>query len=103
MSYSLYLDDERFPKTDRNWLIARTVDEAKSIISINGFPSYISLDHDLQTEETGYDFVKWLVEYDLDNNIIPDDFTYNLHTANSVGRDNMGGLLNHYLKYKKEK
>lgn len=95
----LYVDDERYPKTD-NWIIVRSFTEAKEFIVTKGCPSYISFDHDLGLDGTGLDLAKWLVEEDLDNNIIPDDFDFNVHSANPVGAENIRSLINSYLTFK---
>lgn len=98
MKNSLYLDDERTPKTDRNWVIARAFDEALLYVEQNGIPEYISFDHDLGEEKTGYDFAKWIVEQDLDGTYcIPANFAFNVHSANGPGAANIRGLLDSYL------
>lgn len=63
----------------------------------------ISFDHDLGDDDTAMIFVKWLIDYDLDNNgkIIPENFSYNVHSANPVGKENIEGLLQSYLNFKK--
>ena len=100
---SMYLDDERHPKTERDWFIVRTYNEALQYIVSHDCPSYISFDHDLGTEKTGYDFAKALVEFDLDSNMsyIPEDFEFNVHSANPVGRDNIRMYLTTYLEMRK--
>jgi hypothetical protein len=104
MSWSLYIDDERVPKTKRSWVVVRNVDEAKTVVLESGCPSYISFDHDLGSDiesESGYGFAKWLVDADLDGKVrIPDDFQFNVHSANPVGRENIEAILNAYLEYK---
>jgi len=63
MTYSLFLDDERFPPNDgKNWEIARNFDDVLKLISTFGAPSYISFDHDLGEDEiNGHEIVKkWL-------------------------------------------
>lgn len=96
-NFYLYLDDERFPKTDKPWTIVRSFDEFKRAILDNGLPGEMSLDHDLgENLPTGYDCVKWLVhtkKYDLRNVII------NVHSANGVGKDNMEGLIKSWNKF----
>jgi len=103
----LYLDDIRVPvhvgsgfKDTPGWLMARTYDEAVNLVQLHGCPIYISFDHDLGDEnaKTGYDFAKWLVDQDLDNNIIPTEFEFNVHSANPVGAANITNLLDAYLK-----
>jgi hypothetical protein len=100
MSRPLYLDDLRSPTTERDWVICRSVEEAKRFCGQYGCPTYISFDHDLgDNVPTGMDFAKWLTECDLDNGgtFIPVDFTYNIHSANPVGEKNIRGLLDNYL------
>lgn len=100
---NLYLDDERDPKTNREWIIIRSFDEAMAYFEANDCPSYISFDHDLGTEKTGYDVAKMLVEKDMDEEMlyIPNDFEYNVHSANPVGRENINMYLLTYLKMRK--
>ena len=100
MTYSLFVDDERNPKTKAPvgyWIVARSADDAKAVIFMCGQPLYISMDHDLGEEKpTGYDFVKWLVDCHMQK---PFDFPeFNYHTANPVGRDNMKSYVDNYLK-----
>lgn len=103
--YNLFLDDIRDPDwvftDDREWVIARNVCEAIDHILVYGFPDFISFDHDLGYElETGYDFAKWLVDQDLDNDWITDEFSFHVHSANPVGAENIRCLLNNYLNFK---
>lgn len=98
---SLYLDDERIPKTDRHWKIVRSYDEAVSYVIAYGLPTHVSFDHDLGLGKSGYDFAKWIVEYDLDHpGTIPDGFSFNVHSANPVGAANISGLITSYLRSK---
>ena len=54
---------------------------------------FISFDHDLGSEYTGYDMAKYIVEYNLQL----DGFT--VHSMNSVGRKNIFEILNRYGYY----
>lgn len=103
--WKLYLDDVR--PCPQGFVLARSFDEAIELIKANGCPSFISFDHDLglipnEVELNGHSLAKWLVEKDLDDQIIPDHFDYNIHSANSLGRDNIKGLLDQYLIYRKK-
>jgi hypothetical protein len=98
------------------WAIVRSFDEAVQWVKDNGFPKFISFDHDLgwekfdtnengiivvtepDIEKSGYDFAKWLIEYDLDTNLMPDDFAFTVHSMNPVGAANISRILNSYLK-----
>ena len=102
----MYLDDLRTP-IERFDFIARSYDEAISIIKKYGIPNYISFDHDLGVDrndnllKTGYDLAKWIVDSDLNNDLkLPQDFTYRVHSQNPVGKRNIIYLLKQYLEYK---
>lgn len=102
--YKLFVDDERFPPNDGEfWIIARTITEVQSAIQHNGFPKFISWDHDLgEDQPSGYDIAKWIVEEDLNDSIIPDDFDFYVHSQNPIGAGNIEGLLRQYLQVKKQ-
>ena len=96
------MDDERTPKTTQHpWKVVRSYEDAKTHIIMNGVPDYISFDHDLGTEKTGYDFVKWLVDMDMNEKYtIPEGFEFNVHSANVPGKISIESYLNSYLKQK---
>lgn len=101
MTYFMYLDDERNPKTKRDWKVVRSVEEAQHWVSQYGCPKYISFDHDLGDQvPTGFDFAKWLVDQDMESDILPPDFKFNVHSANPVGRANIQGYLDNYLDFR---
>ena len=97
----LYLDDERFPKS-KDWNIVRDFGEFKSWIEENGLPSLVSFDHDLgknddgTIKENGVDCARWMCNYCADSGLpLP---KYNIHTANSVGHDNILSVLKTFEK-----
>jgi hypothetical protein len=117
--YKLYLDDVRTP-VEKEWVVARNYEEFVKVIQELGLKNInvISLDHDLGEsaiaeyyanakpnntidyenilEKTGMDCCKFLVNESMDTNIpLPQVF---VHSANPVGRVNMMGLINNYLK-----
>lgn len=98
----LFIDDERNPKTDKPWKIVRSYDEAIRFFNEHGIPSYISFDHDLGDEQakTGLDIVKWLIEDDMQHSSLPKNFSYNVHSANPVGRKNIESLFSSYMEFK---
>jgi hypothetical protein len=101
----LFLDDERFPPdTPLPWEIVRSYNEAVAYVKENGIPGFISFDHDIQSEpENGYTFSKWLVEQDLDGtHCFPDNFDFEVHSANPVGAENIRQYLNLYLSHRKK-
>jgi len=97
-TYSLFLDDEREPadsSTD-NWVICRTFEEAVEMFK-SCIPDKISFDHDLGTEKSGYDFAKWIVEYDMDHKVLNSTFSFYVHSQNPVGKNNIEQLLFGYF------
>lgn len=100
----IYLDDLRNPSTQSDWVIIRTSADAVGYVRKFGCPDMISFDHDLGGDDTTMVFLKWLIDYDLDSNgkIIPEDFSYTIHSSNPCGRENIDGLLQSYLNFKKK-
>ena len=117
----LFLDDERMPRDVKwlliggvgswgaDWQIVRSFDEAIKWVQDNGFPDVISFDHDLglmhyandySDGKTGYDFAKWLVEYDMDTNTMPGTFSFTVHSKNPQGTINIEKLLDNYIRFK---
>lgn len=108
MSYALFLDDERHPPHNgKDWCVARSVTEAIHLVEELGVPESISFDHDLgsfqgRPEPSGMDFAKWLVQHDLDHNILDQRFTFTVHSMNPVGAKNIQSYMESYLKSKFE-
>lgn len=99
----LYIDDERTPTTDHDWIVVRSVNEALDYLRSNTCPSYISFDHDLgDAVLTGNHIAQWIVDRDLvdGGTYIPDDFEFNIHSANPAGRDNIKATLEGYLAFR---
>ena len=95
----LFLDDLRDPPDD-TWTIARSFSEAVALIEEHGIPGTISFDHDLGDDKTGLDFAHYLIDLDLEKHLLLDNFTYQVHSANPVGRDNIVGLMERYLRFR---
>jgi len=95
----LYIDDIRNPKGNFDY-IARNSEEAIEFMIRNGCPVFISWDHDLGGDDTSLRVVKWMIEMDLDmeKEFIPENFKFFVHSANPVGKANIEGYLNAYLK-----
>lgn len=103
---AIFLDDERFPKTHHyDWVILRSVEDAQKYVLENGCPSYISFDNDLQRELEGWNFAQWLIDQDLNQNgnFLPENFAFNVHSANVAASDLIFSKLDSYLRYKRAK
>jgi len=103
--WSLFLDDERFPPDDgREWKIARTHQEVIDLIELHGMPVFVSFDHDLGDlipNGNGHIVAKYLCELDMHTEYtFPEGFDYYVHSQNPVGRDNIIGYMNSYMKYR---
>ncbi len=115
MGVALYLDDIRdpsiIPQGYNEWVIVRSFNEFVTYIENYGIPEFVSFDHDLAYEhyaimdsidydkyenKTGMDCAKWLVDYCMDNNQIPPEFT--VHSANPEGSLNILYLLNNFRR-----
>ncbi|SOE64732.1 hypothetical protein SAMN05446935_2517 [Burkholderia sp. YR290] len=97
--YRLFIDDIRDPVVP-DWVIARTSSEAITALEARGCPFEISFDHDLGGDDTAMVVAKKLISMDLDagGGFIPADFVYSVHSANPVGKSNIEGLLEAYLR-----
>lgn len=104
----LFLDDLRFPKEVTwvelphvEWEIVRSYAEAVTWVQTNGWPVFVSFDHDLgdvesTLEKTGYDFAHWLIEDDLTNYSMPIDFDFAVHSMNHIGKKRIEALFENY-------
>lgn len=90
----LYLDDLR--PILKGFIGLRSYVEFVAYVTQFGLPDFISFDHDLGLEESGFDCAKWLVNYCLNNRKKLPDFT--VHSQNPVGKQNIESLLNNFKK-----
>lgn len=102
----MFLDDIRVPIENYD-IVVRSYDEAIEFVKLNGIPTFISFDHDLGCDEignilkSGYDFAKCLVDMDIENiHKFPNNFTFDIHSANPIGKNNIKSILNNYLLFK---
>ena len=104
MGIRIFLDDERVPKVEDFSFIVRCWTDwcillnwcKKNRIKI----SYISFDHDLGEGNSGYDCCKLLVEMDIENQLLSKDFSYNIHSGNIIGGNNIKWYLKNCLLMK---
>lgn len=96
----IFLDDERFPVTD-DFVICRNYTEFMAVVRTYQNIKFISFDHDLGPDETGHDCVKFLVNYDIDADILDAEFTFYVHSQNPTGARNIQNYLDDYLGKKR--
>lgn len=98
----LFIDDERFPPDDgADWHIVRSSKEAIDYVSENGFPDFISFDHDLGGQDTSMVFLHAVSDSILEFDSMP--FAYYVHSQNPIGVANIHGLLNSLAKFQRNK
>lgn len=102
LSMKLFVDDERDPPNDNEpWFIVRNYTAFYNFLRDFGCPDFISFDHDLgENTPTGFDIAKLLVDYDMDYDIINQDFKFYVHSQNPVGKVNIERYLSQYLEMK---
>lgn len=128
MTYNLFLDDCRKASDaygytynplyiDLHWLVVVDYDQFTDKIEhyydlMGVLPNIISFDHDLadvhyqhqsdipyddMEEKTGYHCAKWLVDFCMDKKLeLPE---YYSHSMNPVGKSNILGYLDNYVKF----
>ena len=91
--------DERYK--EENWDVVRDFIDFKNyfleIKSLEQMPTLISFDHDLGLGKTGYDAIKWFLDYCLERNYKIPEILF--HTGNPVGLRNMYEYLKNFLKH----
>lgn len=117
--WNLFLDDERFPADvtwahwtiqqgycEGEWEIARNLTDVIVLIEwIGTMPQFVSFDHDLGSDQdggfvgNGLKVAQYLIDLDMDTDIkFPDNFAFYVHSKNPVGKANIEGLMNGYLR-----
>lgn len=98
----VYLDDVRIPPNDKKWMVLRSSKEAIDFVKNHGCPEYWSFDHDLGEDDTTMVFLKWLIDFDIENggSIIPKNFKWDIHSSNPPGRENIHGFLTSYTNHR---
>lgn len=130
----IYLDDVRTP-VDKDWIVVRNYDQFVTQVMLIGLENIetISFDHDLGEtamkeyytnvspnyqlnydnilEKTGYDCVKWMINYYYDNLYVSEELISRaskkmlgipfpqiyVHSANPIGSANIMGYVNNFL------
>ena len=90
----LFIDDIRNPSED--YIVLRSSEDAIQFIKQNGWPEFISFDHDLGGEDTTMVFLKRLVNEVWDGKTMPPD--YIVHSANPIGSKNIVSFMESWKK-----
>ena len=91
----LYLDDLR--PTPEGFDRVYSYKEFVAYLERKGLPDFISFDHDLGEDLSGYDCAKYLVAYCLEHQFpLPD---YQVHSQNPIGKENIERLLENFKKF----
>jgi len=110
----LFVDDERDPAfllrlrdrgeqidPDGPWTVVRTQWAAQAHLLAHGLPDLISFDHDYGPPEAGdgHGLAKWMVDQALDGRLDLNGLRYQVHSQNPIGRQNIEGVLDGYLRF----
>jgi len=88
----LFLDDVR--QMPPGYYRVYNYQEFTSFILKNGLPDFISFDHDLGDAKSGFDCAKFLADYCLNQKFT--FITFQVHSQNPVGKQNIESLLNNF-------
>jgi hypothetical protein len=91
----VYLDDLRPLPSDFD-VLARSSAEALDLLR-GGRVRFLSLDHDLGGEDTGYLVARWIEQAAFEGTLPP--LGWAIHSANPVGRRNMEMALRRAERY----
>jgi len=91
----LFIDDERMPPSD-DYVVVRSSQDAIDHIKANGWPTFISFDHDLGGDDTTMVFLKRLMNEIWDGKTNPPD--YQIHSANPIGKLNIQSFMESWKK-----
>ena len=99
----IFIDDVREAPPNFD-VTLRSSQEAILWMTVNGIPDHISFDHDLGGDDTAMRIVHWMIDVDLESeyDLIPNNFTFQVHSANPVGAENIAKTLQGYLKFRNE-
>lgn len=98
MTYSIFLDDERFPPDysgffdNTNPIIVRSYSEFMRLINEYGPPEKVSLDHDLGEDMDGMDCLKSLIAFCASRGLPFPEFQ--VHSMNPIGSKEMQDYIN---------
>jgi len=98
----LFIDDIRQPYNlySGDFMVARNVNDAISLVNRYGLPIFISFDHDLGESGDVRDFVKWLCDYMIEKDVkFPKGFTYQVHSQNPVGKEWIKGTMDNMINH----
>lgn len=96
----LWVDDVREPPYSGEWIVVRSVHQAKTAINwyehqMNDDTILISLDHDAgDFAQDGGDYIK-LLDWLEEEGIVDTGYSFHIHSQNPVGIENMRRIIEH--------
>ena len=97
----IFIDDERFPADNSGeWCIVRSSQAAIDLVILQGYPEFISFDHDLGGEDTSIKFVDWMINNTLDTgNFTQFPKNFSVHSQNPIGTKNIIGKMTGFINF----
>ncbi len=104
MSWKLFLDDNRDPKT-KDFTLARSYKSAVKLVQRKGCPIYIAFDYDLGEDESGLNFANWLIQKDELHygKFLPEGFGFECHSTDTEGKVSIEKVMSEYLSSKRNR
>lgn len=104
--YVLFLDDERQPPKPKQWMgldivHAKTPSEFCATIEKRGAPFALLMDWHLGSgKQNGLELTQWLIDYDRQHDIIPEDMMYDSHSSDWEKARDIVRLIGAYIDEK---
>lgn len=100
MTYKIFLDDER--DCPEGYELCRDIRQFMIMIDDKGIPNHISFDYYLNKsgwpDMTGLHVLQdFLFFIGYDDQKLPDDFSYEVHSSSEEGGNSIRKMLDHYL------
>ena len=104
MSWKLFLDDNRDPKT-KDFTLARSYKSAVNLVIKRGCPIFVAFDWDLGEDESGLDFANWLISKDKAEcgKYFPEEFSFECHSSDAEGKASIEKVMSEYLSRKRNR
>lgn len=102
MTYHLHIDNKNEPQRDgKKWQTATSITAAEAILKTLGAPKTISMNYDLGKGQLhGDEIARWLVQLDLNHNVIAEDLEYMVHGGSVVDATKMKMIVRNYMNFK---
>jgi hypothetical protein len=102
MTYNLFIHPtHEEPRDGRKWQRVRSIEAAKNILELMGKPNRILIHYEFPQENiSGAAIAQWLIQLDLNRNVIDEDFEFDVSSGNVIEASNMKKMVDSYKRFK---